>query len=139
MHYDDLTAGEELEPRVIDAVRPADIKLIAAVLEDPYRPHFDDRFADDLDYPNLLNQGPVNFAYMLQTVTRHLEKPSDVRSFDVQFKDMVFAGDRVVGHAVVESKRIENGTGIVEFGVSLEKEDGTIAVEGTVTTRVPRS
>lgn len=139
MQYDDLEVGEELEPRTVEDVRGEDMKLIAALLQDPYPPHFDERFAEELGYPDLLNQGPVNFSYMLQSVTRHLKKPSDIRSFDMQFRDMVFAGDTVVATATVAGKRTVDGDGIVEFDVALEKEsDGSIAVEGTVTARLPR-
>lgn len=139
VQYEDLTIGDELAPRVVEDVRGDDMKLIAALLQDPYPPHFDERFADELGYPDLLNQGPVNFSYLLQTVTRHLEKPSDVRSFDMQFRDMVFAGDTVVATATVTEKRTVDGEGLVEFDLALEKEsDGSVAVEGSMTARLPR-
>lgn len=139
MHFDDLSVGDVLEPRTVDSVREEDAKLVAALLEDPYRPHFDERFASDLGYPTLLNQGPINLSYLLQTITRHLERPSDVRSFDMQFRDMVFVGDDVVATATVEEKRVVDGDGIVDFSLALEREDGTVAVEGSVSARFPHS
>lgn len=139
VQYDDLALGDELEPRIVEDVRGEDMKLIAALLQDPYPPHYDERFAEELGYPDLLNQGPVNFSYLLQTVARHLEKPSDVRSYDLQFRDMVFAGDTVVATATVADKRTVDGDGLVEFDVALAREsDDSVAVEGTVTARLPR-
>jgi acyl dehydratase len=139
MQFEDLSPGDELEPRIVEDVRGDDMRLLAALLEDPYPVHFDERAADDHGYPDLLNQGPANCSYLLQTVVRELDSPSDVRSYDFRFQDMVFAGETVTATATVEDTRVVDAAGIVEFSVALEKEDGTVAVDGTVTAQLPRA
>lgn len=136
--FDDLSAGDELEPRRVEDLRAGDMKLIAALLQDPYPPHFDRKRADELDYPGLLNQGPANLSYLLQPVVRVLESPSDLRSFDVRFHDMVFEGQTVTATAQVTETRVEDGQGLVEFELELLTDDGTVAVGGSATARLPR-
>lgn len=135
MRFDELAVGDTLE-QTVDDLRGADMKLIAALLQDPYPPHFDQRRADELGYPGLLNQGPANLAYMLQPIVRELAAPSDLASFDTRFHNMVFEGEAVTATATVESKtRATDGGGVVEFAIELTKENGETAVDGTATAR----
>lgn len=134
---DYLSVGDELEPRTVEDLDGQDMKLIAALLQDPYPPHYDRRRAEDLDYPGLLNQGPANLSYLLQTIVQVLESPTDLKTFDVRFHDMVFEDETVTATATVEEKRVADGDALVEFALALENEDGTVAVDGTATARLP--
>ncbi|WP_255197616.1 MaoC family dehydratase [Halorarius litoreus] len=134
MRFDDLSVGDELV-RTVEDLRGDDMKLIAALLQDPYPPHYDPRRAEELGYPGLLNQGPANLAYMLQPIVRELGAPSDLASFDTRFHDMVFEDETVTVTATVEEKRPADDDGLVEFSVVLAKENGETAVDGTVTAR----
>jgi acyl dehydratase len=135
MRFDDLSPGDELD-RTIDDLRGEDTKLIAALLQDPYPPHFDSRQASELGYPGLLNQGPANLAYMLQPIVRELGAPTDLEGFETRFHDMVFEDETLRATATVEEMIPEDGSGgLVEFAVCLRKENDDIAVDGTVTAR----
>jgi len=137
--FEDLSVGDELEPRVVEDLRGDDMKLVAALLQDPYPPHFNERHASELDYPGLLNQGPANLSYLLQTVVRSLESPTDLSSFDVRFHDRVFEHETVTATATVEDKHKTDEGGIVEFALELEKADGTVAVDGKGKAHFPPS
>jgi acyl dehydratase len=134
MRFDDLSVGDELI-RTVENLRGDDMKLVAALLQDPYPPHYDPRRAEELGYPGLLNQGPANLAYMLQPVVRELDAPSDLASFDVRFHDMVFEGETVTVTATVEETTPTDDGWLVEFSVVLAKENGETGVDGTVTAR----
>jgi len=136
MKFEDLSPGDEFNVQTFENLRGDDMRLLAALLEDPYPPHFDERRAQELGYPGLLNQGPANCSYLVQTVTQKLESPSDLQSFDIRFHDMVFAGETVTASATVEETHTEDSTRIVDLAMSLEKEDGTVAVDGTATVRL---
>jgi acyl dehydratase len=137
MRYEDFSLGDELPPRTVEDLRGSDMKLLAAILQDPYPPHYDARRAEEMSYPGLLNQGPANLSYLLQSVIPILDSPSDLRTFDVRFQDMVFEGETVTTVATVADKWIEGSDGLVEFEVELCRENDVI-VAGTVTARVPR-
>jgi len=134
MGFDDLSVGDELV-RTVEDLRGDNMKLIAALLQDPYPPHYNPRRAEELGYPGLLNQGPANLAYILQPIVRELGAPSDLASFDMRFHDMVFEGETVTATATVEEKTPADDGGLVEFSVVLAKENGETGVDGTVTAR----
>lgn len=134
MRFDDLSVGDELV-RTVEDLRGDDMKLMAALLQDPYPPHYDPRRAEELGYPGLLNQGPANLAYMLQPIVRELDGPSDLESFDTRFHDMVFEDETVTVTATVEEKTPDGDGGVIEFSAVLTKENGETGVDGTVTAR----
>ncbi len=137
VRFEDLSPGDELEPRTIEELHGDDTKLVAALLQDPYPPHFDRNRAEELDYPGLLNQGPANLSYLLQPVVRVLESPSDLRSFDVRFHDMVFEGQTVTATATVTETCEIDGDGLVTFDLALRDGSGDLTVRGTATARLP--
>ncbi len=137
MQFEHLSPGDEFNVETFENLRGDDMRLLAALLQDPYPPHFNERRAKELGYPDLLNQGPANCSYLVQTVIQKLESPSDLRSFDIRFHDMVFAGETVTATATVDETRTEDSEGIVELSIALEKEDGTVAVDGTATAMLP--
>jgi acyl dehydratase len=132
MRFDDLSVGDELV-RTVENLRGSDMKLVAALLQDPYPPHYDPRRAEELGYPGLLNQGPSNLAYMLQPIVRELDSPSTLARVDMRFHAMVVEGETVTVTATVEEKTATDDGGSVEFGVVLTKENGETGVDGTVT------
>ena len=137
MGVETLAAGDELVATVED-LRGDDMKLVAALLQDPYPPHYDPRRAAELDYPGLLNQGPANLAYMLQPIVAELDSPSHLVRFDTRYHDMVFEGETVTVVATVDEKRPDDdGGGQVTFSVELRKENGEVAVDGSVTAEFP--
>lgn len=138
MNYDDLSEGDSLPTRTIENIRREDTKLMAAILQDPYPPHFDSERCDELDFPGLLNQGPANLSYVLQAVYEALESPADVRSVDVRYQEMVFTEQTVHAEAVVEEKRTDGDDGIVTFSVELTTADDDVVMAGTVDAAVPR-
>lgn len=138
MYFENLSPGDELKPRIVNNLNGDDMKLIAALLQDPYPPHYNRRRADELGYPGLLNQGPANCSYILQAVVRELASPIDLEKFDYRFHEMVFEDETVTARATVAETQLVNEKGIVVFDVALEKADGTVAVDGTVTARVKR-
>lgn len=137
MNYDELSEGDELPSRTIENIRREDTKLMAALLQDPYPPHFDAERCDELDFPGLLNQGPANLSYVLQAVSDVLESPTDLRSVDVRYQEMVFTEQTVRTNSVVREKRTEGERGVVTFDVELVTANDDVVMSGTVEATVP--
>jgi acyl dehydratase len=135
MNYSDLEAGDEVPPVTIKEIRGEEMKLVTALLQDPYRVHFDPKAAEEHGYPDLLNQGPVNLSFMLQPVLQACESPADLLEFQTRYESMVFAGDTVTATATVTDKRVEGGDALMEFELALTKTDGERTVSGTATVR----
>ncbi|MFP8890429.1 MaoC family dehydratase [Natrialbaceae archaeon A-CW2] len=139
MELSSLEPGDELPPVTVEDLQGSDMKLGAALLQDPYPPHFDERTAEEMGYPRLLNQGPFNLSYLLQCALQPAASPTALESFDTRFHAMVFEGDTVTASATVDSVRAGETDGAPEavtFTLELTREDGTVAVDGTATVRV---
>lgn len=132
MKLDDLSEGDDLPSKTIDEIRPADTKLLAAILEDPYPPHFDPERCAELEFPGLLNQGPANLSYVLQAVFDVLESPTDLRSVDVRYHDMVFTDQTVNTSVTVKDVRTDGDARVADFAVELLTADDEVVMSGTV-------
>jgi hydroxyacyl-ACP dehydratase HTD2-like protein with hotdog domain len=109
------------------------MRTVAALLQDPYPPHYDRRRAAELDYPGLLNQGPANVSYILEAIVQELETPTDLHSFETRFYEGAFEDETVTVTATVTETTTAGDAHVITFAVELVKPDDTVAVDGTVT------
>jgi 3-hydroxybutyryl-CoA dehydratase len=119
-----VNAGDELGPLVVDSVSAENMKTLAVVLDDPNPIH--------LVGPRPINQGPANFAWMLDLL-REAAPAARVGTFKVRLLANVFAGDKVIAAGRVES--IEDGCAVCS--VWLDVDDGARAADGTATLILP--
>ncbi len=119
-----MNAGDALGPLVVESVSAENMKRLAVVLDDPNPIH--------LVGPRPINQGPANFAWMLDML-REAAPGARVRDFKVRLLANVFAGDRVVAAGQVEA--IEDGCAVCS--VWLDVAGGARAVAGTATLILP--
>ena len=137
MKYNELTEGT-LAARVEFPDVPAkNMEIVTALMEDPNPIHFDRRAVEEMDWPGLINQGPINMAYVSQAALAVADSPTDVVSMSFRFESNVFEGEDVASTATVTDRYREDGDGYVELELALEKEDGDTPVSGTATVLVP--
>jgi len=106
-----LQAGSELEPLVIEEVRPGPMKVMALLLRDPNPIHWDPGVVAELGLGEKpINQGPINVGYLMELAARSCGGPQNVRRFSVRFTGNVFAGDRVVCEGTVAAVDPAAGT-----------------------------
>jgi acyl dehydratase len=111
-----LTEGAELEPLVVESVPPEKMKLMAALLRDPNPIHFDaEAVRSDGMGDRVINQGPINQAYLVNLVTRAAGGPDRLRSIQVRFLGNVLAGDRVECRGRVAAVDEAAGTATLEI------------------------
>jgi acyl dehydratase len=129
-----LSAGDELEPLVVESVPVEAMKTVAALLHDPNPIHFDVETVRALgmgDRP--VNQGPNNMGYLVAMLGRAAGGREKVRRLRVRFLGNVFAGDRVVARGRVESIEERDGQRLAEVEVWLERGDDDRVIAGTAT------
>ncbi len=128
----ELTAGQTLEPLIVESVDPARMKTMAAILQDPNPIHFDAEVVKQLGYGDRpVNQGPLNMGYLLEMVSRFAGGPAAVRHFRVRFLGNVFAGDRVECTGTVTSVDADDASAELEVTASVAGEpvlSGTASV-----------
>jgi acyl dehydratase len=121
--------GDELPPRVIEAVDAADMRLMAALLRDPNPIHFDVASVQALGLGDrVINQGPATLSYVADTVAAWAGGVAAVRGLDARLQGNVFAGDRVECGGRVTA--IDDQAGLVHLEV-FARVDGRDVIVGT--------
>jgi acyl dehydratase len=110
-----LTEGAELPPLVVESVDPEKMKLVAALLRDPNPIHFDAEAVRKAGMGDrVVNQGPINQAYLVNLVIGVAGGPERLRSIAVRFLGNVVAGDRVECRGRVAAVDEAAGTAALE-------------------------
>ena len=92
----EVSVGKTFGPHVIKSVDPQRMKTVAALLDDPVPIHFDIEAVEALGLGNrLVNQGPMNVAYLLEMISRFAGGHDRIRTFEVRLLGSVYDGDRV--------------------------------------------
>jgi acyl dehydratase len=117
----DVHVGQQIAPHVIDRVDPLRMKTVAALLDDPVPLHFDIGAVEDLGLGNrLINQGPINVAYLLEMVSRFAGGHDRIRTFVVKLLGSVYEGERVICLGTVVAVDEEAGTATLDLEAQVE-------------------
>lgn len=114
-------------------VSPEPMKPMALLLRDPNPIHLDPDVVEALGLgERVINQGPLNAAYVWEAVRAWLGDEALVRRIDLRFTGNVFAGDEVVAGGTVTGLDAE--TGDLECELWLRR-DGDDVLTGSATVR----
>ncbi|GAA4725895.1 MaoC family dehydratase [Nocardioides endophyticus] len=126
--------GERL-PGLAVTVEAAPMKPMALLLRDPNPIHLDPAAVAELGLGDrVINQGPLNAAYIWEMLGRWLGDSALVQTLDLRFTSSAFAGDRLLAEGIVDSIDAETAT----CSVWLSADDGRDVVRGTVVIRLLR-
>jgi len=135
MRISEVRVGTELEPFVVESVNAEKMKLMAALLHDPNPIHFDEQAVRDLGMGDrVVNQGPINQAYLINMLLGFAGDPGGIRRVSVRFLGNVFAGDRVECRGRVTE--IDRDRGLVTVELE-ETVDGAPAMAGSAVVALP--
>lgn len=88
--------SEQIPAREFGPVSTEKMKTMAAILQDPNPIHWDVEVVRQLgmgDRP--VNQGPINMAYLVNTLTSWSGDPGALRELVIRYQSNVFGGDMV--------------------------------------------
>jgi 3-hydroxybutyryl-CoA dehydratase len=121
-----------LGPWVVDSVSSESMRTLAQVLGDPNPIHLDRDAVAALGLGDrLINQGPANFAYIVNML-RDAAPAAEIRNLSVRLLSNVFEGERVEAAGEVVSVDGDAKERRVSCRVWLDGESGR-ALEGTAT------
>lgn len=113
---DQIAAGQQIGEFVVGEVESLRMKTVAALLDDPVPLHFDIDKVEALGHGNrLLNQGPINVAYLMEMVSRFAGGHQNLRGFEVMLLGSVYEGDRVTCTGTVSAVDPDAGTATLEL------------------------
>lgn len=130
--------GTALPPWRVDPVEVGPMKVVAALLHDPNRIHWD---VDNVRALGLgdrpVNQGPNNVGYIVNMLMAWADGPTSVRRVTVRFLGNVFARDVVEAGGVVTKITEIDGVRVARCDVWLDRDDGDRVVAGTAEVALP--
>ena len=115
------------------AVTSRDIELFSEISGD-YNPlHYDEPYASASPFGGIVVQGGVSTAILNAVVAERLPGPGSVfLNLTLDFRAPVRPGDTITGH--VEVIEVRTDKPITRCRVSVTRDDGVTAVEGTAVT-----
>jgi acyl dehydratase len=135
----DVQVGTPLPTRVVERVDIAEMKTMAALLQDPNPIHWDPASTRALGMgERTVNQGPTNMAYVMNMLLAWVgNEPSRLRAINLRFLANVFDGDRVEAGGRVTGMREVGGERLADCEVWLDVARGARALAGTATVVLP--
>jgi acyl dehydratase len=111
----DLRLGAEIEPFILDPVEFEPMKTMVAILQDPNPIHFDPVAAREAGLDGPLNQGPLNFTWLLECAARAAGGAEHVRKVTARFLGNVYVGQRFVCTGTVIEVDATAGQAVLEL------------------------
>lgn len=134
-----VEVGTELPVRIVEKVDIAEMKTMAALLQDPNPIHWDPESTKSLGMgERTVNQGPINMAYVMNMLVAWADNdPSRLRGINLRFMANVFNGDKVTAGGTVTGVREVGGERLADCEVWLDVEGSGRALSGTATVALP--
>jgi len=111
---------------------------IALILRDTNPLHLDRVYAHERGLPDLVQQGPLNQAYLYRYFTSLLHDPWDLVATKMRFAANVFPEDMLsCGGEVLALAPLEAGGGIVTCAVWQRNQNGDTILKGEAKARIP--
>ncbi|GAB3289288.1 MaoC family dehydratase [Parasphingorhabdus pacifica] len=133
----EVRAGDELPPYEVDSVDPEKMKTMSALMQDSNPLHYDADTVRALGMgENVINQGPLNQAYVISMLGAFAGGVDRVRTIRLRYRGNVFAGDRLRAGGTVIEVREEGGTTVADCEVHLRVVSRETVLSGTATVRL---
>ena len=128
---DEVVVGRALAELRVQVDAQA-MKPMALLLRDPNPIHLDPAVVEALGFGDrVINQGPLNAAYIWDMLVRTWGDAARVRQLDLRYTSNALAGDElVVGGEITE---VDPDTGTATCAVWLRRDDGRDVVTGRAT------
>ena len=111
---------------------------IALILRDTNPLHLDRVYAHERGLPDVVQQGPLNQAYLYCYFTSLLHDPWDLVATKMRFAANVFPEDKLsCGGEVLALAPVEAGGGIVTCAVWQRNQKGDTILKGEAKARIP--
>jgi acyl dehydratase len=111
---------------------------IALILRDTNPLHLDRVYAHERGLPDVVQQGPLNQAYLYRYFTSLLHDPWDLVATKMRFAANVFPEDMLsCGGEVLALTPLEAGGGIVTCAVWQRNQKGDTILKGEAKARIP--
>ena len=136
--FEDYEVSMALPTIVLEPMDRFDYIPIALILRDTNPLHLDRVYAQERGLSDVVQQGPLNQAYLYRYFTSLLHDPWDLVATKMRFAANVFPDDILTcGGEVVAAAPLEAGGGIVTCAVWQRNQKGEAILKGEAKARIP--
>jgi len=137
VYYEDMTAGQELEPLV---KYPTALQLVkfAAASSDYYQIHYDKDFALAQGLPGVIVHGWLGLSFLATLVSGWIGEQGRIIKLDGGYKGINRVHEELFCFARVSRKYEEDGEGRLRLELWIENPAGEKTVTGSAIVAMPR-
>ncbi len=130
LSYEGIDVGTEVPPLV---KRPTTEQLVrwAGASGDYYQIHYDKDFALAQGLPNVILQGKLKYAFLVQMMTDWIGERGTLRRLSASYRGMDFPGEELICKGKVTKKYVEDDERRIECDVWTENPKGERTTQGT--------
>lgn len=132
-YFEDVKAGDELEPLVKNASR-TQLFLFSAATNNPHRIHYDREYAAVEGHPDVLVHGPLQGAWLCQYVSDWMGPEGRLLALTMQNRGRAFPESDLTFKGRVSAVHPD---GTVELELHEEDTAGAVLMPGTARVRLP--
>ncbi|BCJ86248.1 hotdog family protein [Effusibacillus dendaii] len=134
--FEQVEVGYQLPPLIR---KPTYVKLFrySAITWNAHRIHYDQNYAKEEGYPDVLVQSHLHGAFLTQLCTDWAGPCGELKSLTVTVKRFAVPGDILTCHGIVVEKKREDGSGIVVVDLQEINQNGEICAPGRAEIKLP--
>ena len=138
LFFEELRLGRSLPIGEFGPMDRFDYIPIALILRDTNPLHLDRVYAQERGLPDVVQQGPLNQAYLYRYFTAWLHDPWDLISTRIRFAANVFPEEVLFcGGDIIGLEPLDAGGGVVACSVWQRNQEGTTILSGEARARFP--
>nr|WP_309099452.1 MaoC/PaaZ C-terminal domain-containing protein [Fredinandcohnia onubensis] len=134
--FEDVKIGDNIPPLV---KKPTHLQLFrySAITWNTHRIHFDQKYAKEEGYPDVLVQSHLHGAFMTQLCTDWMGVNGEIKSMELSVRRFAVPGNTLTCYGQIVNKEIINNEGIVYIDLKEVNENGIICVPGNAVIKLP--
>ena len=137
MYFEDLYEGMKIPEVTYGPMDRLAYIDVAICIRDNNPIHLDRVYARERGYPDVVQQGPLNEAFLYRFLTDWLHSPWDLRRVKARFAANVFPGDFLTCKGTITRLYNEEGEPRVDCEIRQENQKGEKTLLGEATFILP--
>ena len=136
IYFEDVKVGTVI-PSLVKHPTNVQLFMYSAVTRNGHRIHYDKDFSIKEGHPDILVQGPLHGAFLVQLITDWIGKRGILKKISYQNRRRAFPGDTITCKAKVTKKYVKDGEHYVDCEIWDERHTGEVCTPGTATVILP--
>jgi len=136
LFYEDVQLGYQL-PELTKKPTYLQLFRYSAVTWNTHRIHYDQSYAREEGYPDVLVQSHLHGAFLTQLCTDWMGLQGKLKMLTVSVKRFAVPGDTLICKGTVSAKKVEDGEGIVIVMLEEVNQKGEVCAPGEAIIQLP--